>query len=138
MQTILHIAPEPQYTQSQRNPHIHHYQQPQPPPTLTTTMPFVTAGWTPPVPLPLHSLLHGTSRANTPQRDRTKPYLDKDGAIGRHFKLGGAVGRVTEKLGGPFAYNGRIGRMWNPEAEVEVGERGVRAAKRRESAEGEL
>jgi len=61
-----------------------------------------------------------------PQRDTSKPFFDKDGAIGRHFRADGAIGKVAEKLGGAFAHNGRIGRMFNPDGAI--GERVNRTA----------
>ncbi|KAL6701550.1 hypothetical protein J3F84DRAFT_355133 [Trichoderma pleuroticola] len=63
----------------------------------------------------------GLASDTTPKLDanETKPKMfDKEGAIGQHFTEEGAVGGMTQKIGGPFDKEGMIGEQFTAKGAV--------------------
>jgi len=62
------------------------------------------------------------SQAKTPANAGVggdKPNVfDAQGAIGKQFTAGGAIGSVGETVGGPFAKDGMIGKNFNEDGSV--------------------
>lgn len=59
-----------------------------------------------------------TLRSGQTPSDQKAPAFDAKGTIGGAFTKDGAIGSVGEKVGGPLASDGMIGKNFNPDGTI--------------------